>query len=293
MQILSNHLAEIIILLTRRTDLYPLIKTTDPASGGMWCHADTMALHLQRLATGYTSHEIKDGIDVVNLIVHPHRFGLTSAKEHADLVKKIAMVVAYYCKGTIGEVTDSDIPGIRIIEIIDDNDLQAIVDLRENIWAAYCLEEYLAKRPKPDDELLQDLYERKAVTQTYLAMYTGYGREYEDDDYSETKAMAAVELRGAIDIAGKMGESVADDALVTYAHRMMDYKLLRSRNKGRGGWHRDDCSIDDLQRLMMEHIEKGDMMDVAIFAAMIDAKRASSGLENKRGGSESGSAKCA
>lgn len=47
----------------------------------------------------------------------------------------------------------------------------------------------------------------------------------------------------------------------------MKTKLDIQQKKGYRGW--EDCSIEHLQNLLAEHIEKGDMVDVANFACMI------------------------
>ncbi len=53
----------------------------------------------------------------------------------------------------------------------------------------------------------------------------------------------------------------------------MKEKLGLAREKGRGGW--DDpteCSNDDLSRMLREHVEKGDPVDVANFCAFLVAR---------------------
>lgn len=50
----------------------------------------------------------------------------------------------------------------------------------------------------------------------------------------------------------------------------MKEKMAKSRAKGRGGW--DDtaqCSIGSLQQMLMDHISKGDPVDVGNFAMML------------------------
>jgi hypothetical protein len=68
----------------------------------------------------------------------------------------------------------------------------------------------------------------------------------------------------------EVGENFADDRLLFFAEMAMKEKLNVSRRKGKGGWwNKDDCSVDHLKNLLLEHIEKGDMVDVMNFAAMI------------------------
>lgn len=61
-----------------------------------------------------------------------------------------------------------------------------------------------------------------------------------------------------------------DDIAVDRFAAAMKAKLAKKRAAGRGGW--DDptqCSIHDLARLLVEHIHKGDPVDIANFAMMI------------------------
>lgn len=47
-------------------------------------------------------------------------------------------------------------------------------------------------------------------------------------------------------------------------------KMMRNRNKGRGGWeNRKETPVATLVDMMLEHVEKGDPMDVALFAMML------------------------
>lgn len=68
-------------------------------------------------------------------------------------------------------------------------------------------------------------------------------------------------------------EESADDRLVKYACMAMREKLKISMERGRGGWwNPDECSIEQLRYMLQEHMEKGDMVDVMNFAAMIYAR---------------------
>ena len=71
-------------------------------------------------------------------------------------------------------------------------------------------------------------------------------------------------------------ENYADDRLRSYARMAMKDKLEIARLKGRGGWwNANECSIETLRRMLSEHMEKGDMVDVMNFAAMIYARECS------------------
>lgn len=61
-----------------------------------------------------------------------------------------------------------------------------------------------------------------------------------------------------------------DDLAVDRFAAAMKSKLAVARTKGRGGWDRkNECSAEDLSRLLREHIEKGDPVDVANFCMML------------------------
>jgi len=47
-------------------------------------------------------------------------------------------------------------------------------------------------------------------------------------------------------------------------------KLSIKRLQGRGGWSDPEvCSISDLHAMLLNHVKKGDMVDIANFAMMI------------------------
>lgn len=58
-----------------------------------------------------------------------------------------------------------------------------------------------------------------------------------------------------------------DDAAVDAFAATMKAKLAKKRAEGRGGWQM--CSAGDLSRLLREHVEKGDPVDVANLAMML------------------------
>jgi hypothetical protein len=61
-----------------------------------------------------------------------------------------------------------------------------------------------------------------------------------------------------------------DDIAVEVFAAAMKSKLARKRDEGRGGWDNPDvCTIGFLEKCLREHIQKGDMVDVANFAMMI------------------------
>ena len=60
----------------------------------------------------------------------------------------------------------------------------------------------------------------------------------------------------------------SDDEAVDALASAMKAKLKFAREqRGRGGW--EDCPKDDLWRMLHEHVEKGDPVDVANFCAFL------------------------
>lgn len=59
----------------------------------------------------------------------------------------------------------------------------------------------------------------------------------------------------------------SDDVAVDRFCLVMKDKLKRSREKGRSGW--ETASPEYLSRLLIEHVEKGDPLDVANFCMML------------------------
>jgi len=65
-------------------------------------------------------------------------------------------------------------------------------------------------------------------------------------------------------------EAHPDDAAVDRFAAVMATKLAKKRDDGRGGWEdKEQCSNALLSRLLREHVEKGDPVDVANLAMMI------------------------
>ncbi|MGV1900709.1 hypothetical protein ACQZ6V_10505 [Agrobacterium sp. 22-3674b3] len=61
-----------------------------------------------------------------------------------------------------------------------------------------------------------------------------------------------------------------DNYSVSQFSYAMRIKLAIKRNEGRGGWqNKDYCSGEYLSRLLREHVEKGDPVDVANFCMML------------------------
>lgn len=60
-----------------------------------------------------------------------------------------------------------------------------------------------------------------------------------------------------------------DDMAVDRFAVAMKAKLARKRLQGRGGWDGPECDADTLSRMLREHVEKGDPLDVGNLAMML------------------------
>lgn len=61
-----------------------------------------------------------------------------------------------------------------------------------------------------------------------------------------------------------------DSVAVDHFAAEMKIKLAQKRAEGRGGWdNKEECSKEFLSRLLREHVEKGDPIDVANFCMML------------------------
>lgn len=71
----------------------------------------------------------------------------------------------------------------------------------------------------------------------------------------------------------------ADDVAVDRFAEAMKNKLAAARNKGRGGWDDpEQCTVEHLAKLLVDHIAKGDPIDVANFAMMLHQRGADKGV---------------
>lgn len=67
-----------------------------------------------------------------------------------------------------------------------------------------------------------------------------------------------------------------DNRAVSNFAYAMRIKLAAKRLEGRGGWQdKEQCSNEYLSRLLREHVEKGDPVDVANFCMMLDQRHES------------------
>lgn len=70
-----------------------------------------------------------------------------------------------------------------------------------------------------------------------------------------------------------------DDVAVSRFAEAMKSKLAEARDMGRGGWDDpEQCTVEYLAKLLVDHIPKGDLIDVANFAMMLHQRRADNGV---------------
>ena len=70
-------------------------------------------------------------------------------------------------------------------------------------------------------------------------------------------------------------DKIFDYLMVQNTSQAMLKKLAKKREEGYGGWHhpnKEICSNEKLIDMLKKHIEKGDMIDVMNFAAMIHSR---------------------
>lgn len=84
-----------------------------------------------------------------------------------------------------------------------------------------------------------------------------------------TERRAADLLRARSGVPAPVSEH-PDDAAVDRFAAAMKAKLAKKRAEGRGGWEdKDQCSSEFLSKLLREHVEKGDPLDVGNLAMML------------------------
>ncbi|MGV1951673.1 hypothetical protein ACQZ44_12655 [Agrobacterium vitis] len=74
------------------------------------------------------------------------------------------------------------------------------------------------------------------------------------------------------DFSAKNPAQFDNRAVINFSYSMR-LKLAAKRLQGRGGWQdKERCSNEYLSRLLREHVEKGDPVDVANFCMMLDQR---------------------
>lgn len=99
------------------------------------------------------------------------------------------------------------------------------------------------------------------------------------------KAEERVVSRRRWDITRIAYDSTANAIGLRRFRAAMLRKLDEARSKGRGGWNLPrECRVERLWEMMVEHVQKGDVVDVANFCMMIWNRRNPTGaaLRTKR-----------
>ncbi|KWI34144.1 hypothetical protein BGV60_24380 [Burkholderia ubonensis] len=77
----------------------------------------------------------------------------------------------------------------------------------------------------------------------------------------------------------RAGSLHPDDVAVDIFAARMKRKLAKKRAEGRGGWNDPaSCHVSTLARYLVEHVGKGDPVDVANFAMMLHQRGADNGV---------------
>lgn len=103
--------------------------------------------------------------------------------------------------------------------------------------------------------------------------------------YSSTgKGMVPDEKGGWVTLVDVMGQSRAthadDEAAARFTGKVLK-RLAIARKAGRYGWDTPNCNDADLARSMTHNLAIGDLVDVAVYAMMLDARGASTDVIRK------------
>lgn len=90
------------------------------------------------------------------------------------------------------------------------------------------------------------------------------------DNLSQSRSNEFLDLRKIYTNPPIQTPQHSDDIAVDKFAQALKNKLRLSREKGRSGWDdKQKCPDGTLQRMLVEHIEKGDPLDVGAFAMML------------------------
>lgn len=90
------------------------------------------------------------------------------------------------------------------------------------------------------------------------------------DNLSQSRSNEFLDLREIYTVAPTQETQHSDDIAVDQFAQALKDKMRKSREKGRSGWDdKQQCPDGTLQRMLVEHIEKGDPLDVGAFAMML------------------------
>jgi hypothetical protein len=96
-------------------------------------------------------------------------------------------------------------------------------------------------------------------------------------DKCEKDGVISTSGKALITLAAKVREETnhSDDIAVDAFAKMMKAKLAKAREKGRGGWDNPaECDVETLALMLVEHVVKGDPVDIANFCMMVSMRNA-------------------
>lgn len=105
-----------------------------------------------------------------------------------------------------------------------------------------------------------------------LPPFDGDGDPAGQFDHHIFVKLDAIRALATVEAPGGLEDDVlhSDDVAVNHFAKLMKAKMGLARAKGRGGWDDPEkCSVDYLRRLLYEHLDKGDPVDVANFCMML------------------------
>ncbi|MBN9092047.1 hypothetical protein [Pandoraea pnomenusa] len=136
---------------------------------------------------------------------------------------------------------------------------------RPNVAPDWCPLPALTSPAKVPDAVMQAL--DRMSTPLHDSRLSGLTAEL---DAANIKTIRDYVLSGAVPAKVVGDDQHPDDAAVDRFSVAMKAKLAKKRAQGRGGW--DDeriCSPDDLARMLVDHVRKGDPVDVGNLAMML------------------------
>ena len=79
-----------------------------------------------------------------------------------------------------------------------------------------------------------------------------------------------------------MSDRELDENGVDFLAHAMKVKLAKKREQGRGGWNNpDECSAEYLSDLLISHLAKGDLVDIANFCMMLYVRDDATTFKNR------------
>lgn len=148
----------------------------------------------------------------------------------------------------------------------EDAPIQRYADITDFVGSAF-----LAPAPYGDYVKYSDhIAALEARAEEAAAVYRNLWLEACNVAHERKKQLEELRAAQPVAEAAAQADEHLDDYAVNAFAAAMRVKMAASRAKGRGGWDDDaQCSAADLQRMLLEHLAKGDPVDVGNFAMML------------------------